>query len=249
MELSFDWRSFQTVFHPPRRILLDDRAGPSRVYVVVEGDRVAVAYAEQEDLRDWTGASLEELQKQNPDRMWRIVSASELQRAVVDARKKTHFHGQVEAVRVGVSAGMSRAEGVDFQLKAHFLLAALTGGWQRVLPASFGIALRLTDGTGGAVRHTTLLLVKKGAIEGFFEPDLSAFEASGRNSPEELSKYLGERYLSPVLVATVSKESWSRWSKDLNPWGEVSQAVARKELDLFPKSWGIRSIISLKTVL
>ena len=54
MELMCDWRTCQTVFQPPRRTAAEaQKDAGQNVYLVVEGDRIVAAYAEQENLQDW----------------------------------------------------------------------------------------------------------------------------------------------------------------------------------------------------
>ncbi len=254
MELMFDWRSFQSTFHPARRTAADaQKDAGSCAFLVVEGDRIVTAYAEQENLQEWVGTSLTEAFRQNPHREWRVVQKESVHRAVAEGMSQPQFYDQVEYLR-SVLKSDSQNDAVLGQTtlvptqQSHFLVDTLRSWWRRLLPTAYGLCLQLTSENGGSNRHR-LLLVRRGKLEGFHEPDLSVFKASGRKAPEELSKYLSERYMLPVITATVPNRLWVRWSQDLDPWSEVASALFKKQVFLSTRSWGLRLLILLRAAI
>lgn len=248
MELMFDWRSFQTVFHPPRRTAAEaQKDAGQNAFVVVDGDRIVAAYAEQENLQDWIGASMTEIRRQNPHRGWKIVSREAVHRALAAGNSSAQFYDQVENYRT-ISAEESEEGGAGIATHPnHFLVEALRGWWSRFLPTHYGLCLQLT-GENGSVQRTVLLLVRRGRLEGFHDPDLSAFHASGRKNPEELAKYLTERYMAPVKVATVPQKLWATWSQDVDPWPEVLRALMKKKIAVAPSSMGLKAILAARAM-
>jgi hypothetical protein len=249
MELMFDWRSFQTVFHPPRRSNSEaQKDAGQNAYLVVDGDRIIAAYAEQENLQDWIGASLTEIRRQNPHRTLKVVQKGDVHRALEQGLGHSQFYDQVEHFRQSIRE--SADSGTDFSMSHphHFLVEALRGWWARFLPTHYGLCLQLTT-ESGSVARTVLLLARRGKLEGFHDPDLSAFHASGRRNPEELAKYLTERYMAPVRVATIPQKLWATWSQDVDPWADVFRAMVRKQIAITPASAGIKSLIAARTVI
>ncbi len=250
MELMFDWRSFQTVFHPPRRTAAEaQKDAGQNAYLVVDGDRIVSAYAEQDNLQDWIGASLTEIRRQNPHRGWKVVTRESVHRALADGLAHPQFYDQVEAFRAGAAEELTAgASSLSPTHPNHFLIAALRGWWSRFLPSHYGLCLQLTA-EAGTVSRTVLLLVRRGRLEGFHDPDLSAFHASGRKNPEELSKYLTERYMAPVRVVTVPQKFWATWSQDVDPWPEVMRAVMRKQVSVSPSSLGLKAMLAIRALV
>ena len=69
MELTYDWRGFQELFYPHRRggaVADSTPVGP--VYLVVDRGVVVTAFADNEDLSDWVGASYDDIAGQNRHR-------------------------------------------------------------------------------------------------------------------------------------------------------------------------------------
>lgn len=247
MELMFDWRSFQTVFHPPRRTSAEaQKDAGQNAYIVADGDQVLAAYAEQENLQDWIGASLIEVRRQNPHRTWKVVQKQTVHQALEAGLGHAQFYDQVESYRKAVTEAGAASE-FALNRPSHFLVESLRGWWSRFLPTHYGLCLQLTNEAGNAAR-TSLLLVRKGRLEGFHDPDLSAFHASGRKNPDELAKYLSERYMAPVRVVTIPQKLWTAWSQDVDPWSDVFRAIVRKQVVVTPASAGIKTLIAARTM-
>jgi hypothetical protein len=238
MELMMDWRSFQNVFYPHEKMTSKQNAVTA---VVADQGQVISAARAGDDLTDWRGAPLAEVRSSYPDRKMSVIQRSDLNRVLSEAREKSHYYDQIEHLR-----NQLLSQDLAQQSPHHFLLKALAGWWQKFLPGLFGMGLQL-QGEDGANR-VYVLMVRRGHIDAFHEPDLIHFELSGRKTPEELSKYLSERYLAPVVVASMPKSKWNEWSQDYNPWGEVIKAINKGEIQVFPRRFSHQAMMAAQTL-
>jgi hypothetical protein len=173
MELSYDWRSFQSVFFPGKRVplnLLEGGGAEQRtpIYVVTENDAIVCAFSEYDDLSSWIGQSYRELATEMPHRELVLFNRDKVDQALQSSLGLPHYYDQIEFLRAeGGALRMAEATkkaGVPakklklktpkpFRLKPgtrevaprHFLLEALQGGWGKVLPSAYGIHLRITS--------------------------------------------------------------------------------------------------------
>ena len=233
MELNYDWRQFQSFFHSKRRVAaLSAVAGSGSVFLVVENEVVITAYADGEDLRDWTGARLQDLEAEMSQRERVVLSRQEMDGLILGAVQAAHFQESLDVLRQGRSA-------------QHFLLEALEGWWGNVLPSSYGVLLRLE----GQTPRDLFVLFRKGKIDLFHEPDLSSLGMGRDRNLTEVVRFLSERHLVPVQGVGVAASEWDEWSFSTQPWRAVAQAIRSNRLKLVPFRWNVATLVGTRGFL
>ena len=239
MELSYDWRTFQTMFYPRRRPNIAQGSVPAgAINVVIDQDTVVVAFGEYEDLSEWIGASFKEMSAQMTNRQLIAFQRSDVDSWISEAAGLPHFFDQVELLRT--KAAGTAGSGLKFP--RHFLIEALCGWWNRLLPSCYGLFVRVE----GQPDQDIILLVRRGAFDGFHRPDLVPLGPERGKQASEIVKYLSERYLAPVQGVFVSAADWAEWSRDPNPWRNIAKAVSANRARLVPFRWGIAFLMSLR---
>lgn len=260
MELNYDWRSFQAIFYPQKRSLVKHDGEPSGPgFVITDQDRVVAVFAENEDLSDWVGASIEEISSELSHRDLILFSRQQVDAWMQESIGLPHFHDQLEFLKEKAKNEMIRKtqsehspkKGRDQMLleplffQPHFLLSAIRGWWNRVLPSSFGIFLRLE----GQPSEDLLVVIRRGRIESFTRPDLSFLGVERINDCASVVKYLMEKQGLPIQGVFVSPRDWMDWTQAPNPWLKVAQAIRSDRLKLVPFRWGIVSLVSTRGFL
>jgi hypothetical protein len=265
VELTYDWQSFQTMFYPKRRSatrLQGETAGP--VYLVVEGNIIVAAFAECEDLSDWLGAEYEEMAAEMPHRELLLFDRAKVDQWLSEAVALPHVHEQMDFLRTKASEsvvstrarpskkGRKTSKG-NIELKQehghlgrqHFLLEAMQGWWGKVLPSAYGPFLRLE----GQHEKDLFVLVRRGRIEAFHEPDLSSMGRDRRKVPADVVKYLSEKHLVPVQGMFVPAQAWAEWSDSPTPWRLVAAAVKANQAKMVPFRWSLVSMMASRAFL
>ncbi len=94
-----------------------------------------------------------------------------------------------------------------------------------------------------------LLIFRRGQLDQFLEPDLSTLNSDRRKNPDDVVKYLSERYLVPVQGAVVKSQDWRAWSQDADPWREIAQSVRTQGVKLAPFRLGTAALIATRGFL
>ena len=239
MELTHDWRNFQDMFYPSRRTSVPvDSARHGSAYVIVEGDQIVAAFTDGEDLSDWIGATRQELAAHLQHREIRVLKRDEVDRWVNESLERPHFYEQVEYLRAMASSPVRR----------HFLLEALRGWWEKVLPSTYGIFIR-AEGQGGKSDQDLFILVRRGALDAFHEPDLHSMGPERRRQPGDVVKYLSEKHLVPVQGLFVPAAMWEEWSQDPNPWRQIALAIRANKAKLMPFRWTVVTLLGMRGFL
>ncbi len=118
--------------------------------------------------------------------------------------------------------------------RPHFLFSLLEGVFKRVMPNSFGIFIRLE----GQKERDLLLLIQRGKLEAFLEPNVCLLGHKARE-PEEVVKALAERHLVPILGVVAPYWEWTEWSHQVAPWKNIFTAVRKRRLKLIPFRWDV----------
>lgn len=244
MELTYDWRSFQEVFYPHRRAGNLSQSSPAApVYLVLDGDTIVSALAEHEDLTDWVGASFREVSAQAPHREYIPFNQKDVDRWVGEGFGLASFYDQVEYYRAQLKPGSRAANQVE--ARRHFLLDGVLGWWGKVLPSSYGVYLRVE----GQHEKNLLLLVRRGAVEGFHVPDLASMGVDRARQPADVVKYLSEKYLVPVQGLFITAADWAEWTQNPNPWRLVAKSVRQNRAKLVPFRWSIAVLMATRAFL
>lgn len=254
MELTYDWKSFQSFFYPKRRSMVRQSSEPvGPVLVVVEEDRIVTAFAEAEDLSDWIGQSCEKMSAELSHRDIVQISREELDSwlsEVMSSATLPHYHDQITYLRTQLKdylkIGKKETRGTGFTpvVRGHFLFSAIQGWWRRVLPNSFGIFVRLE----GQPSEDLFLLFRRGELETFHKPELASMGPERSRQPEDVVKYLGEKHLVPVQGVFVSPRDWQEWSESSNPWGKIVTAVQTDRAKFVPTRVDLLALMTVRGV-
>jgi hypothetical protein len=235
MELTQDWRGFQNTFYPA------GAASASRaLFVVTDSGLVLAAYAEGADESQWVGARTEEVRAGNAARPVVEIDRADAEKWVEAGLALSHIQEQIEKLRsaANLSPAARRAR--------HFLLEAVQGWWAKILPSSYGIFLRAGE---GARERDFLIVIRRGKLDAFYEPDLSSMGAERRKQPMDVVRYLSERHSVAVQGIFVPETDWQRWSASENPWREVAQAVRANRARLVPFRWAPAFLVATRAFL
>lgn len=233
MELNYDWRRFQAVFHPARKPLPED-LDESPIVLVCEEDTVLWAYCEGEDFSEWKGESFKKMAAELAHRKLVSLPQEKIEHWVQEALHKPHFYDQVESIR-----DSARIE-IKSMVQRHFLLDGLVGWWERVLPKTYGIFIR----TEGKRTQDFFMLLRKGRVEIFHEPDLSFLDSDRRKNPDDVVKYLSKKNLVKVQGLVVSHEEWVEWAQERNPWKKMASSIGAKRTQLIPHRLSVMILIN-----
>ena len=155
MELTYDWRSFQSVFYPQKRSLslpLESQDSRRVIFAVVEtspeNSNIVAAYGENEDLSDWIGTSLTALKSSHGDCEVVSLEREDVDLWMASAVGQPHLYQQIDFLR------KSALPQLEFKVRnslrrqtclaeKHFLLDSLLGGWGKIFPSAYGVFIRL----------------------------------------------------------------------------------------------------------
>lgn len=274
MELSYDWHGFQAIFHPYRRKdhrLAESPLSPPPVFAVTEGDLVVAANVGDDDPSPWLGQPLRKLVTELPGREIVLFERPEVDGWVQGALSLPHFHDQGEYLRENAQPRVLNAKGVLKPLKKgalseltqrHFLIEAIHTWWKKVMPASYGVYIRLESAKNRdltPVQRAQLpppkeifLLVRRGKIELFHAPDLSAMGPERQRQPEAVVRYLMEKHLVRVQGLVAIEEEWAEWSDPGNgrgAWRKLALAIRAKRAKLVPFRWQVLGLVASRGIL
>jgi hypothetical protein len=262
MELTYDWQSFQAMFYPKRRAATQQASEiASPAYLVIEGETVVAAFAEGEDLSDWIGAAYADMAADMHHRELLLFEREQLDAWLEESMAHPHLHEQVEFLRKKAAAGavstrakpqkkgrkgeLSRKHGHASLGHPHFLLEAMQGWWGKVLPSAYGVYIRLE----GGAENSLFVVIRRGRIDSFHEPDLSSLGKDRRKVAADVVKYLSEKYLVPVQGIFVPAAEWAEWSDTTSPWRRVAASLKTNQSRLVPFRWSLVSMMASRAFL
>jgi hypothetical protein len=145
MELTYDWRSFQSVFYPQKRTMNIhlETQDSGVIFAVVENGTVISAYDENEDLSDFIGVGVETLKVSHPHRKVVSLERENVDQWIQSAVAKPHLYEQIDFFRKSAAPQLESKVRNSLERKActaekHFLLNGLMGAWSKVFPSAFG---------------------------------------------------------------------------------------------------------------
>lgn len=261
--VSYDWCSFQSMFYPRRRSAVAQQSpeASTPVYLVVEDDKIISAFAECEDLALWIGSTYQEMAAELPHRELVLFERGKVEEFITHSLTLPHFFDQVEYLRkeatgqlvarkVAKNANKAGTRAVPLKSKSllgrqHFMLEAIQGWWAKVLPSAYGVFIRLE----GQPSRDLLLLVRRGRIESFLEPDLASMGPERKRQPDQVVKYLSEKYLVPIQGVFVVGREWADWSESPDPWRQVAFSIQANRTKLVPFRWTLASLVTARAFL
>jgi hypothetical protein len=269
MELTYDWRSFQAVFYPQKRALSASQHG-STLFAVVEKNSVISIYGDGEDFSDYLGASVQSLRGALNGRELVLLEREDVDQWMNQAVSLSHLHEQVEFFRKSVSPKLESKVRANLKKQTclserHFLLDALLGKWNKVLPSAFGVFIRLEKAQSGYVvpqqlteilgnrckeyvdeEQDILVLIRAGKIEAFYEPDLNPMGAERRNVCADVVKYLSEKHSVPIQGISLPYIEWILWNHDDRPWRQFAGCLKSRTAKLAPLRWQSTALVGLR---
>ncbi len=255
MQLNTDWRHFQNVFHPRKKVASQESTSP--IFVVAHEGKILAAYSGGDDLSEQVGRLVADVAAENSNRELLVIDRALADQSLSQALGSTNIYEQTEALRAALKVTQiqrgkdkSRA-GAELPLEQHFLLRALQTWWAKVLPSNYGIYLRIDgrDGKDGKAARHYMLVFRRGKLDEFQVPDLSKMIPDRRKVPADVVKFLAEKAGVPVQGLFVSDEDWARWSESKNPWPEIAQLVKKDPGMLVPSKWRMAALIGSRAFL
>jgi hypothetical protein len=135
-------------------------------------------------------------------------------------------------------------------LTEHFIFAGIRSWWGRLLPSSFGVYLSL-EGNDSLEARSILLVFRKGELQEFDEPDLSAISHERRNDLGEVVKVLRERHRVPVQGFAMNRADFDEWTEagDVSAtWKNVARALKQNRLTLHPFRFGVAALLGSRGI-
>jgi hypothetical protein len=254
MELTYDWKNFQKIFYPAQAAsVTKETARTSALYCVIQNETVVSALGQGEDLTEWYGSTVGEFKDHFSNREVIGFDQKLLETKLAAASLKAHYLDQLQFLKSEIKPkGLT-----DFKMrvqtgmvfKPHFLLTAIESWWSAVLPSSYGVFIRLQgDSSEGSQNVDFFLMVRRGVLEFFHEPDLSIL-GSERGSerakiPSEVVKYLSEKYMVPVQGIFAQQRDWVKWCGEGDPWLRITSAIKSNRAQLVPFRWSLVSLVA-----
>ena len=270
MELTYDWRSFQSVFYPQKRALSAGTLKSSTVFAVVEKNTIVAVYADGESYADHVGTSVEALRSVVGGRELVVLDRDKVDQWAAGAVTLSHLHEQVEYFRKNVTPQLESKVRSSIQKQTclserHFFLDTLLGRWGKILPSAFGVYIRLEkapathviapelmEALGSRCREyldqeqDILVLIRAGKIEAFYEPDLSPMGAERCLVAGEVVKYLTEKHLVPIQGISLPYVDWVAWNHSAKPWRQFGSAFKSRTAKLHPLRWKVTAALAIR---
>ena len=267
MELSLDWKAYQSAFQAKVRARVGASgksstagSGASILGLIVDGpaspDSVIIsAFAEGEDGTEWIGSTPQEVLQSGGARTLWVYSRADIEKVLSQAEGLAygaHYLDQLERIRREV-APLQLGEGAKPssqnprpELSMHFIPRMLSSGWVKVFPSSFGLYFRIE---GSRPEKQYFLVFRRGKLEAFFEPDLSSMNPDRRKDPVEVARYLGKSAGVSAQGIQVSASDWKAWAESPHPWKEVAEAIRAERARLLPFRWPVAVWIGTRAIL
>jgi hypothetical protein len=245
MELNYDWKSFQSMFYPKKRLTYSLESSPASIYLISEGNVIISTFSEGEDLSDWIGATRDEVKAEFAHRELIFFNREEVDQWTNASVDLVHFYDQIQFLKTEVKPQLvtkNKLKVLEAFAPRHFFLQAIQSWWHKVLPSTYGVYISL-DGVHGS---SLLLTVQRGRIDSFYVPDLSSMMQERRRHPSDIVRFISERYLIPVQGIFLTSNEWMEWSESPNPWLKIIKAVKANRYKVVPFRWGLVSLIAIR---
>ncbi|MBN22317.1 MAG: hypothetical protein CL678_13630 [Bdellovibrionaceae bacterium] len=261
MELTYDWKAFQNAFHLDYKNKGTLNAVPAPIYFVAEDGIIQEFFCENEDFSEWLGRTCDEVSAHFKNREIIVFDRNEVDQWMKDSIPQNHYHAQMNYLKEQALPSVvtpspflpgskrskkSRHELVHQLSKTHFLLEALHSWWNRILPSSFGIWIRILDQDQ---YQDLLVVIRRGQVQSYMKPSLLGLGPGKEHHFDQIAQYLSERHALPVQGLVVNRDQWEDWSMQTDPWKWVAQALRAGTLGLHPFRWGVATLIANKAYL
>ncbi len=238
MELSYDWKSFQSLFKLRRHSRNNELK--HSIFLVTDKQVIVSACAvesEGEDFSDWLGATREEMEVKFPHRKFVVFEKDQADQWMNQCVVFSHYHDQAQYLKKAEKTQLfmqQKKRAVELPFQSHFLLDAIPSWWKKCLPSSFGIYIQLDK----KLDSSLLLMVQRGKVSSFYVPDLSSMSPERIKYPADVVGFLTERHGLFVQGLFLSSSEWREWSISPNPWEKIFVSLKSNHGKLVPfKAW------------
>jgi len=246
MDLGQDWDALNRTLYPRKK-----SKGSSEsefVFLAHHADRVLRVVGDRDELLYSTGTPLAEaVNAIGTDRHAVAIDIAEMDRAISQALKTD---GAIYEQVMGLREELRPSRGKLPELGEHFIFAGIRSWWGKLLPSSFGVYLRL-EGSDAVDTSTILLVFRKGELQEFDEPDLSAISHERRNDLAEVVKVLRERHRVPVQGFAMNRADFDEWTEagDVSAtWKNVARAMKQNRLTLHPFRFSVAALLGSRGI-
>lgn len=247
MDLGQDWDALNRTLYPRKKAKGSSES--DTVFIAHHADRVLRVIGDRDELLFSTGTPVEEtLNAIGTTRKSVAIDIAEMDRAIAQALKtEGAIYEQVMTLREELRPSRGKLpEWVE-----HFLFAGVRSWWGKLLPSSFGLYLHL-EGSDTVETRSILLVFRKGELQEFDEPDLSAVSQERQSDLDEVVKILRERHRVPVQGFALNRADFDAWSEAGNvsaTWKNLARAVRQNRVTLHPFRFGVAALVGARGIV
>ena len=256
MEISYDWKSFQSFFISRKKITGRDlrfshdageglfTPAQAPVYLITHGNIIITAFSEGENLSNWSGSTFDELEARLGHREFIFFEQEKVDQWLSRSTECHHYYDQLlflsqESQPQFVTQNQNRFGSV---LQKHFLLNSLKSRWSFFFPVTYGVLICLDQNPA----QSLFLQVQRGKVQSFLRPDFSGVIPERRKHSADLVRHLVEHYLIPVQGFFLTSHEWNEWTESSDPWRSISSLLIRDRTKLVPFRWGLVALAFLR---
>lgn len=246
MDLGQDWDALNRTLYPRKKVRGSSES--EFVFIAHHADRVLRIVGDRDELLFSTGTPVSEtINTIGSGRKAVAIDIAEMDRALGEVLK---LNGGIYEQVMGLRDELQPSSGKVPELNEHFIFSGIRSWWGKLLPSSFGIYLFL-EGSDTVEARSILLIFRKGELQEFDEPDLSAVSPERREDLGEVVKILRERYRVPVQGFSMNRSDFDQWSEAGNvsaTWKNVARALKQNRVTLHPFRFGIAALVGSRGI-
>lgn len=246
MELGQDWTALQRTLFPKKKGRAP--ANSDAVLVAHQAEKCLRLVSDCDDLAAAAGSPISEIEPRvDSSKRLACFEAAAIDQALEASLSAGGVFHQLESIR----AKLKTTKGVLPEARKNFLVEALTNSWwSKLLPSQFGIYLHFEGReatSAGTLPTSLLILFKRGRVDQFDDPDLSSLSQERSRDPNEVMKYLREKYSTPIQGVYVHEADWQEWCESTEtPWKAIAKAMRVNRVNLVPFRMGAAALIGAR---
>lgn len=247
MELGQDWDALNRTLYPRKKAKGSSES--ETVFIAHHAERVLRIVGDKDELLFSTGTQVSEaLNAIGTGRKAVAIDIAEMDRAISQVLKtEGAIYEQVMAIRDGLRPSKGKLPEWD----EHFIFSAVRSWWGKFLPSSFGIYLSL-EGSETLEARSILLVFRRGELQEFDEPDLSAVSQERREDLGEVVKILRERHRVPVQGFALNRADFDQWSEAGNvasTWRNIARGLKQNRVTLHPFRFRVAALLGSRGIV
>jgi hypothetical protein len=246
MDLGQDWDALHRTLYPRKKSKGSSES--ETVFIAHHADRVLRIVGDRDELLFTTGAPVSEaINAIGSGRKAIAIDIAEMDRAIGQVLKT---EGAIYEQVLTLRDELQPSHGLLPEWDEHFIFSLIRSWWGKLLPSSFGIYLHL-EGNDAADATSILLVFRKGELQEFDEPDLSAVSQERRADLGEVVKILRERHRVPVQGFAMNRADFDEWTESGNSsttWKKLARALKQNRMTLHPFRFGVAAMIGSRGI-